>query len=195
MCTPSATHQNLRNLIAEGKFPRPVYRLSEIIAQHSRRPARDGDALLLANMLVNRFRQQEGRGAYCRSTMPLLHRASQLARQRAGDGKLRQTGGGAGGRRADHSGRPRACPAPIPQAAGCVRCARRQSTRPSSRRWPAATNNVAKPPICRRQPAYPLRFVEPLRLKMTGYRLPCRRMPSNEQTSALGAAAESGAGR
>ncbi len=59
-----ATHQNLRNLIAEGKFREDLfYRLSEIVLNIPPLRARDGDALLLANMLVNRFRQQEGRGA------------------------------------------------------------------------------------------------------------------------------------
>lgn len=58
-----ATHQKLRGLISEGKFREDLYyRLSEIVMNIPPLRDRDGDALLLANALVSRFRQQEGRG-------------------------------------------------------------------------------------------------------------------------------------
>lgn len=59
-----ATHQKLRSLISEGKFREDLYyRLSEIVLNIPPLRDRDGDPLLLANALVSRFRQQEGRGA------------------------------------------------------------------------------------------------------------------------------------
>ncbi|MEW9900464.1 PEP-CTERM-box response regulator transcription factor [Chitinivorax sp. PXF-14] len=58
-----ATHQNLRNLISEGRFREDLYyRLSEIVINIPPLRDRDGDAVLLAHTFVNKFRQQEGRG-------------------------------------------------------------------------------------------------------------------------------------
>ncbi|MBB5017321.1 two-component system NtrC family response regulator [Chitinivorax tropicus] len=59
-----ATHQNLRNLIAEGRFREDLfYRLSEIVINIPPLRVRDGDAVLLAQAFMNKFRQQEGRGS------------------------------------------------------------------------------------------------------------------------------------
>ncbi|WP_283204924.1 PEP-CTERM-box response regulator transcription factor [Chitinivorax sp. B] len=59
-----ATHQNLRNLITEGRFREDLfYRLSEIVINIPPLRARDGDAVLLAHAFMNKFRQQEGRGS------------------------------------------------------------------------------------------------------------------------------------
>jgi len=57
-----ATHQNLRDLIAEGLFREDLfYRLCEIVIQIPPLRARVGDAALLAHHFKNKFSSQEGR--------------------------------------------------------------------------------------------------------------------------------------
>lgn len=57
-----ATHQNLKKLIAEGRFREDLYyRLSEIVISIPPLRDRPGDAALLARALMNKFNQQEGR--------------------------------------------------------------------------------------------------------------------------------------
>ena len=57
-----ATHQNLRELIAEGKFREDLfYRLSEVVVTIPPLRERMGDAALLAHAFVKRFGPQNGR--------------------------------------------------------------------------------------------------------------------------------------
>lgn len=57
-----ATHQNLKQLIADHRFREDLYyRLSELVIDIPPLRDRNGDAALLAHALMNRFNQQEGR--------------------------------------------------------------------------------------------------------------------------------------
>jgi len=59
-----ATHQNLQNLISEGRFREDLYyRLAEIVVNIPPLRARTGDASLLAHAFVRRFAAENGRGA------------------------------------------------------------------------------------------------------------------------------------
>ena len=59
-----ATHQNLKEHIASGKFREDLfYRLAEIVVDIPRLRARNGDAALLANALMRRFANDQRRGA------------------------------------------------------------------------------------------------------------------------------------
>jgi len=59
-----ATHQNLQNLISEGRFREDLYyRLAEIVVNIPPLRARTGDASLLAHVFVRRFAAENGRGA------------------------------------------------------------------------------------------------------------------------------------
>ena len=59
-----ATHQNLKENIASGKFREDLfYRLAEIVVDIPPLRARDGDAALLANALMRRFATDQRRGA------------------------------------------------------------------------------------------------------------------------------------
>ena len=59
-----ATHQNLQNLISEGRFREDLYyRLAEIVVNIPPLRARTGDASLLAHAFVRRFAADNGRGA------------------------------------------------------------------------------------------------------------------------------------
>lgn len=58
----SATHQNLKKLIEEGRFREDLYyRLSEIVISIPPLRDRQGDAALLAHEFMNRFSRREGR--------------------------------------------------------------------------------------------------------------------------------------
>jgi two-component system NtrC family response regulator len=58
-----ATHQNLRQLIADGKFREDLfYRLAEIVIDIPPLRERVGDAALLAHAFARRFAQEQGRG-------------------------------------------------------------------------------------------------------------------------------------
>ena len=59
-----ATHQNLKEHIASGKFREDLfYRLAEIVVDIPPLRARNGDAALLANALMRRFANDQRRGA------------------------------------------------------------------------------------------------------------------------------------
>ena len=59
-----ATHQNLQNLISEGRFREDLYyRLAEIVVNIPPLRARTGDASLLAHAFVRRFAADNARGA------------------------------------------------------------------------------------------------------------------------------------
>ena len=59
-----ATHQNLKEHIASGKFREDLfYRLAEIVVDIPPLRARNGDAALLANALMRRFATEQRRGA------------------------------------------------------------------------------------------------------------------------------------
>ncbi len=59
-----ATHQNLKNLIAEGRFREDLYyRLAEIVINIPPLRARTGDAVMLAQAFLRRFAQEQRRGA------------------------------------------------------------------------------------------------------------------------------------
>jgi len=59
-----ATHQNLKEHIASGKFREDLfYRLAEIVVDIPPLRARNGDAALLANALMRRFATDQRRGA------------------------------------------------------------------------------------------------------------------------------------
>jgi two-component system NtrC family response regulator len=58
-----ATHQDLKALIAQGRFREDLfYRLSEIVIEIPPLRARAGDAALLAHHFMNKFAQAQGRG-------------------------------------------------------------------------------------------------------------------------------------
>ena len=58
-----ATHQNLKSLIAEGRFREDLfYRLAEIVVNIPPLRARSGDAALLAHAFVRRFAEEQNRG-------------------------------------------------------------------------------------------------------------------------------------
>ena len=57
-----ATHQNLRHLIAEGRFREDLfYRISEITIDIPALKARDGDSVLLAHAFLEKFSKQYGK--------------------------------------------------------------------------------------------------------------------------------------
>ena len=59
-----ATHQNLQNLIAEGRFREDLYyRLAEIVVTIPPLREREGDAALLAHSFVKRFASEQGRSS------------------------------------------------------------------------------------------------------------------------------------
>ncbi|MBN9423576.1 MAG: PEP-CTERM-box response regulator transcription factor [Candidatus Accumulibacter sp. 66-26] len=59
-----ATHQDLKQLIKEGRFREDLYyRLAEIVVNIPPLRARQGDAALLAHALVRRFADEQNRGA------------------------------------------------------------------------------------------------------------------------------------
>jgi two-component system NtrC family response regulator len=59
-----ATHQDLKGLIAQGRFREDLfYRLAEIVIDIPPLRDRQGDAALLAHAFVRRFSQQQNRGA------------------------------------------------------------------------------------------------------------------------------------
>jgi two-component system, NtrC family, response regulator len=59
-----ATHQNLKDRIAEGKFREDLYyRLAEIVVEIPPLKARKGDAALLAHGFARRFAQEQRRGS------------------------------------------------------------------------------------------------------------------------------------
>lgn len=59
-----ATHQDLKSLIAEGRFREDLYyRLAEIVVNIPPLRARSGDATLLAHAFVRRFSDEQNRGA------------------------------------------------------------------------------------------------------------------------------------
>jgi two-component system, NtrC family, response regulator len=59
-----ATHQNLKNQIAEGRFREDLfYRLAEIVVDIPPLRARKGDAVLLAHSFLRRFAQEQRRGS------------------------------------------------------------------------------------------------------------------------------------
>lgn len=59
-----ATHQDLKNLIREGRFREDLYyRLAEIVVEIPPLRARNGDAVLLAHALLRRFAQEQRRSA------------------------------------------------------------------------------------------------------------------------------------
>ena len=59
-----ATHQNLKTLIAEGRFREDLYyRLAEIVIDIPPLRARNGDAVLLSHAFLRRFAQDQRRGS------------------------------------------------------------------------------------------------------------------------------------
>ena len=59
-----ATHQDLKSLIAQGRFREDLYyRLAEIVVNIPPLRARAGDAVLLAHALLRRFAQEQRRGS------------------------------------------------------------------------------------------------------------------------------------
>ncbi len=81
-----ATHQNLKALIAEGRFREDLYyRLAEIIITVPPLRSRPGDAALLAHALVLRFANE-----YRRPAMTLLPDALNAIEQHSWPGNVRQ---------------------------------------------------------------------------------------------------------
>jgi len=81
-----ATHQDLKALIAEGRFREDLYyRLAEIVVQVPPLRERAGDALLIAHALVHRFAAELKRGA-----MTLLPDALTAIEQYAWPGNVRE---------------------------------------------------------------------------------------------------------
>jgi two-component system, NtrC family, response regulator len=81
-----ATHQNLRDLIAEGKFREDLYyRLAEIMADVPPLRERAGDAALLAHGLVHRFGSEQRR-----ASMTLLPDATAAIESYSWPGNVRE---------------------------------------------------------------------------------------------------------
>ena len=82
----SATHQNLRDLIAAGKFREDLYfRLAEIVLEVPPLRKRPGEASLLAHALVRRFAAEQRRG-----TMTLAPEALAAIESHAWPGNVRE---------------------------------------------------------------------------------------------------------
>ena len=81
-----ATHQNLKDLTAAGKFREDLYyRLAEIVVEVPPLRARDGDAALLAHGFVHRFAAEQKRGS-----MTLLPDAVAAIESHAWPGNVRE---------------------------------------------------------------------------------------------------------
>jgi two-component system NtrC family response regulator len=81
-----ATHQNLKDLTATGKFREDLYyRLAEIVVEVPPLRARDGDAALLAHGFVHRFAAEQKRGS-----MTLLPDAVAAIEAHAWPGNVRE---------------------------------------------------------------------------------------------------------
>ena len=81
-----ATHQNLKELIAEGRFREDLYyRLAEIVLEIPPLRMRHGDASLLAHAFVRRFAAEQRRG-----TMTLLPEAIDAIEAHAWPGNVRE---------------------------------------------------------------------------------------------------------
>lgn len=81
-----ATHQNLKDLTAAGKFREDLYyRLAEIVLEVPPLRARDGDAALLAHGFVHRFAAEQKRGS-----MTLLPDAMGAIEAHAWPGNVRE---------------------------------------------------------------------------------------------------------
>src|SRR5215831_12477936 len=81
-----ATHQNLKDLTAAGKFREDLYyRLAEIVVEVPPLRARDGDATLLAHGFVHRFAADQKRGS-----MALLPDAVAAIEAHAWPGNVRE---------------------------------------------------------------------------------------------------------
>lgn len=81
-----ATHQDLKSLIAQGKFREDLYyRLAEIVVNIPPLRARAGDAVLLAHALLRRFAQEQRR-----STLQFTDEAVQAIEQHSWPGNVRE---------------------------------------------------------------------------------------------------------
>jgi two-component system NtrC family response regulator len=81
-----ATHQDLKGLIAQGKFREDLYyRLAEIVVNIPPLRARAGDAVLLAHALLRRFAQEQRRG-----TLHFTDDAVQAIEQHSWPGNVRE---------------------------------------------------------------------------------------------------------
>lgn len=81
-----ATHQNLKALIAEGRFREDLfYRLAEIVVEAPPLRERPGDAVLLAQVFVQRHARELGRGV-----MSLAPDAVQAIEQQRWPGNVRE---------------------------------------------------------------------------------------------------------
>jgi two-component system NtrC family response regulator len=81
-----ATHQNLKDLTAAGKFREDLYyRLAEIVLEVPPLRARNGDAALLAHGFVHRFAAEQKRGS-----MALLPDAVAAIEAHAWPGNVRE---------------------------------------------------------------------------------------------------------
>jgi two-component system NtrC family response regulator len=81
-----ATHQNLKDLAAAGKFREDLYyRLAEIVAEVPPLRARNGDAALLAHGFIHRFAAEQKRGS-----MTLLPDAVAAIEAHAWPGNVRE---------------------------------------------------------------------------------------------------------
>ena len=81
-----ATHQDLKNLIAEGRFREDLfYRLAEIVINIPPLRARTGDAVLLSHAFLRRFAQDQRRG-----TLTFSEDAIQAIEQHTWPGNVRE---------------------------------------------------------------------------------------------------------
>ncbi len=81
-----ATHQDLKNLIAEGRFREDLfYRLAEIVINIPPLRARTGDAVLLSHAFLRRFAQDQRRGS-----LTFSEDAIQAIEQHAWPGNVRE---------------------------------------------------------------------------------------------------------
>ena len=135
-----ATHQDLKGLIAEGRFRDDLYyRLAEIVVTIPPLRRRLGDAVLLAHAFLRRFAQEPPQRARAVRGRRARHRAIRLARQRA---RAAQRGQARGHHMCEGdrvTGADLGLPSPVETAAGerpistFAPCAKPPSGRPS---WP-----------------------------------------------------------
>jgi two-component system, NtrC family, response regulator len=137
-----ATHQDLKNLIAEGRFREDLYyRLAEIVVPIPPLRARIGDAVLLSHAFLRRFAQDQKRIGLSFSDDALKaieqHRWPGNVRELLNSIKPAKISG-------CHCQR-LTTPRPSVPISTCVRCAKRRNVKPSSPPWRAAMATSSRP--------------------------------------------------
>jgi len=146
-----ATHRDLQALIAEGKFREDLYyRISEIVIPIPPLREREGDTMLLARALLDRFRREQGRGAlrgFSNDALSAIEHYPWPGNVRELENKIKRAVIMAEGTKItaedlDIAVNPKAAKS----CSTCARCAKRRSAKPCSARWRFATTTWQKRP-------------------------------------------------